>query len=91
MGLLSPESQARVNEFIRQRELPSEPDQNLIEALKEVLSGLEKISITADGLRNALLSGGSPTTPVEMKQRFDGYLNELLQGKEPEKVRIVLE
>ena len=91
VGLLSPESRTLVNEFIRQRELPSEPDQNLIEALKEVLSGLEKVSITTDGLRTALLSGGSPTTPAEMRRRFDGYLDELLQGKDPEKVRIVLE
>ena len=80
-----------MNEFIRQRELPSDPDQDLIEALKEVLSGLEKVSITTDGLRTALLSGGSPATPAEMKQRFDRYMAGLLQGKEPEKVRIVLE
>ena len=80
-----------MNQFIRQRELPSEPGQDLIEALKEVLSGLEKISVTTDALRTALLSGGSPTTPAEMKQRFDDYLNGLLKGKEPDKVRIVLE
>lgn len=91
LGLLSPESQTLVNEFIRQRELPSEPDPELIAALKEALSGLEKITVTTDEMRAALLSGGSPTTPAEMKKRFDDYLDGLLKGKEPDKVRIVLE
>jgi len=39
----------------------------------------------------ALLSGGSPATPAEMKKRFEEYLDELTKGKEPGKVRIVLE
>jgi hypothetical protein len=38
-----------------------------------------------------LLSGGSPATPAEMKKRFEDYLDELTKGKEPGKVRIVLE
>jgi hypothetical protein len=42
-------------------------------------------------LRAALLSGGSPVTPAEMKKRFEEYLDELTKGKEPGKVRIVLE
>jgi hypothetical protein len=42
-------------------------------------------------LRAALLSGGSPVTPSEMKQRFEDYLDQLTKGKEPGKVRIVLE
>ena len=41
--------------------------------------------------RAALLTGGSPATPAEMKKRFDTYLDELTKGKEPGKVRIVLE
>ncbi|MGB2929754.1 MAG: DUF6079 family protein [Desulfobacterales bacterium] len=45
---------------------------------------------TAD-LRAALLSGGSPVTPAEIKKRFEEYLDELTKGKEPGKVRIVLE
>lgn len=45
---------------------------------------------TAD-IRAALLAGGSPATPAEMKKRFEEYLDELTKGKEPGKVRIVLE
>ena len=38
-----------------------------------------------------LLAGGSPVTPAEMKQRFEDYLDQVTKGKEPGKVRIVLE
>jgi hypothetical protein len=38
-----------------------------------------------------LLSGGSPATPAEMKKRFEEYLDELTKGKEPNKVRIILD
>jgi hypothetical protein len=42
-------------------------------------------------LRDGLLAGGSPATPAEMKKRFEEYLDQLTKGKEPGKVRIVLE
>ena len=38
-----------------------------------------------------LLVGGSPVTPAELKKRVEAYLDELTKGKEPGKVRIVLE
>jgi len=60
-------------------------------ALQEVLSGLVKIAIRPEDLRAALLAGGSPATPAEMKKRFEEYLDELTKGNEPGKVRIVLE
>lgn len=71
--------------------LPEDLGNEFIIALKEVLSGLIKVSVKIEDLRIALLSGGSPVTPEEMKKRFDEYLNELTKGKEPNKVRIVLE
>jgi len=56
-----------------------------------VLSGLLKVSVKTADLRAALLSGGSPVTPAEMRKRFNEYLDGLTKGKEPGKVRIVLE
>ena len=41
--------------------------------------------------QNVSLSGGSPVTPAEMRKRFEEYLDQLTKGKEPGKVRIVLE
>ena len=47
--------------------------------------------VTTDDLRAALLCGGSPETLGEMKKRFDEYLDDKAKGKDPGKVRIVLE
>ena len=91
LGLLKPEPKKLVNSFIKRRSLPDEFDQDFIHALGEVLSGLEKVPVKTAELRAALLSGGSPATPAEMKKRFEEYLDELTRGKEPGKVRIVLE
>ncbi len=91
LDLLKPEPSSLVNGFIKKRGLPDDMDQDFIHALQEVLSGLEKVSVKTAELRAALLAGGTPATPAEMKKRFEEYLDELTKGKEPGKVRIVLE
>ena len=91
LDLLKPEPKKLVNGFIKKRALPDELDQDFIHALGEVLSGLQKVPVKIADLRAALLSGGSPATPAEMKKRFEEYLDKLTRGKEPGKVRIVLE
>jgi len=91
LNLLKPGARKLVNEFIKKRALPDEINQDFIHALGEVLSGLQKMTVTIEDLRAALLSGGSPATPEEMKKRFEEYLDELAKGREPGKIRIVLE
>ena len=91
LELLKPEPKKLVNGFIQKRVLPDDMEQDFIHALQEVLSGLEKVSVKTSELRAALLAGGSPATLAEMKKRFGEYLDELTKGKEPGKVRIVLE
>lgn len=91
LDLLRPEPKKLIKGFMKKRALPDDLPQEFIHALGEVLSGLEKVTVKTDDLRTALLAGGSPATPVEMKQRFEDYLDELTRGKEPGKVRIVLE
>ncbi len=91
LSLLKPEPRRLVNGFIKKRALPEELDQTFIQALQEVLSGLTRVSVKIGDLRDALLAGGSPATPAEMRKRFEEYLDALTKGKEPGKVRIVLE
>ncbi|MDZ4164481.1 MAG: DUF6079 family protein [Smithellaceae bacterium] len=91
LNLLKPEPRGLVDGFIKKRTLPDDLDQDFIHALQEALSGLIKVSVKSDDLRDALLAGGSPATPAEMRKRFEEYLYHLTKGKEPGKVRIVLE
>ncbi|WP_273888494.1 DUF6079 family protein [Rubrobacter naiadicus] len=91
LDLLKPEPRKLADAFLKERKLPDELGQDFIHALQEVLSGLVKVAVTPEDLRAALLKGGSPATPAEMKKRFEEYLDELTKGHEPGKVRIVLE
>jgi hypothetical protein len=91
LELLKPEPRKLVDAFIASRMLPDDLNHGFIHAVKEVLSGLAKVVVTTDDLRAALLSGGSPATLGEMKKRFEEYLDDKVKGKDPGKVRIVLE
>jgi len=91
LSLLKPEPRKKIDDFIRTRALPDDLNQNFIQALKDILSGLTKVSIKIGDLQDALLAGGSPATPEEIRKRFEEYLDRLTKGKEPGKVRIVLE
>lgn len=91
LSLLKPEPRKLVDDFIKKRSLPDDLDHDFIRALQEALSGLTKVAVRIADLRTALLSGGSPATPAEMRKRFEEYLDKLTRGKEPGKVRIVLE
>jgi hypothetical protein len=91
LDLLKDKPKKLVRQFVKDQILPEPLSQDFIHALKEVLSGLVKVPLTTDQLRAALLAGGSPVTPAEMKKRFEELLETLTKGKEPGKVRIVLE
>lgn len=84
-------ARARVQSFLKDRALPDDLDNEFIHAVQEVLSGLVKMNLTLDGVKTALLTGGSPCTVEELKGRFVKYLDNLVKGKEVSKVRIILE
>ena len=91
LSLLLPGRRKQVDSFMQEGGLPDSLEQDFIQALQEVLSGLVKVVVKAEDLRGALLAGGSPASPTEMKKRFERYLDNLTKGKEPTKVRIILE
>jgi hypothetical protein len=91
LKLLSPKARKLVDAILKKKALPDEIGQDLLQALQEALSGLIKVVITSDDLRAALLAGGSPVTAAEMKKRFEEFLADRTKGKEPGKVRIVVE
>ena len=91
LSLLQAERARRVAAFAEERELPNVLEPEFVEALQEVLSGLVKVVVETEDLKAALLAGGSPASPIEMKARFEGYLDGLAKGEDPAKVRVVLE
>jgi hypothetical protein len=91
MDLLKIDDREPLDAFIQSKQLPVPLDSNFVHALKEVLSGLVKVTVKALDLQQALQVTDGPATPAEMKKRFEAYIDQLTKGKDPAKVRIVLE
>ncbi|MDY0276369.1 MAG: DUF6079 family protein, partial [Desulfomicrobium sp.] len=91
MDLLKIDDREPLEAFIKSKELPVPLDSNFVHALKEVLSGLVKVTVKAQELQQALQVTDGPATPAEMKKRFEEYIDQLTKGKDPAKVRIVME
>ena len=91
MDLLKNDEREALETFIQSRELPVPVQDGFVSALIQALSGLVKVTFNAADLQNALQVTDGPATPAEMKQRFEDYIDSLTMGKDPTKVRIILE
>lgn len=91
LELLRADERPLIQNFLARRVLPNPLNPAFIHALQEALSGLTKLVVKSDDLRQALLNGGSPMTLEEMKKRFEAYTSDLAKGKDTSKLRIVLE
>ncbi len=89
--LLPSASKYLIDTFLAARKLPEPVTTDFANAVQEALSGLEKITVKADELRDALLKGGSPATPEELRKRFDALITERSKGKDATKLRFVIE
>lgn len=91
MALLKTDDCEELEAFINSKQLPEPLDNDFVQALKEVLSGLVKVAINTQGLQQALQVTDGPATPAEMKKRFETYIDQLTKGQDQSKVRLVLE
>ena len=91
LELLKREDRDRLTAMITSRRLSQSLENDFVHALQEALSGLQKVPVRTTALIRVLQNGGGPATPEEMKKRFNDYLDSLTRGKDPTKVRIVLE
>jgi len=89
--LLKPSSRKIVSGFAETGTLPDMVTPEFIAAVQEALSGLERITVTDEEIKHALLQGGSPATPEDLRKRFEGFLNDRCKGKDTTKLRFVVE
>jgi len=89
--LLKPAARGIVNGFISSKALPDPVTPDFVAAVQEALSALEKINVSGEDIRQALLQGGSPTTPEDLRKRFESFLNDRCKGKDTTKLRFVVE
>ncbi len=89
--LLKPAARSLVDGFISSKSLPDPVTPEFVAAVQEALSGLEKINVSSADIRQALLQGGSPATPEDLRKRFESFLNDRCKGKDTTKLRFVVE
>ena len=89
--LLKPAARSLVDGFISSKSLPDPVTPEFVAAVQEALSGLEKINVSSADIRQALLQGGSPATPEDLRKRFETFLNDRCKGKDTTKLRFVVE
>ena len=88
--LLQDDDKKVIQSFMDSKELPDSVDGNFVQTLKTILAGLQKVSVQkADLLK--IISDLGPSTPDEIKRAVSNYVDSLIKGKDPSKIRIVLE
>jgi hypothetical protein len=80
-----------VQSFLAAKDLPSPVTPAFVGAVQEALSGLEKIAVTGNDIKQALLAGGSPATLDDLRKRFEIFLADRCKGKDLSKLRFVVE
>jgi len=91
LALLSTKEKERIDAFIAAKELPAPTDTAFFTALKSAFSSLERVSITVDDVLRVLRGADGPLTPGELRQNLDSFIESLISGKDPTKIRIVVE
>ena len=89
--LLKSSARELIKKFVASKKLPDPVPPDFVSAVQEALSGLEKIGVTSEDIKKALLQGGSPATPDDLRKRFEAFLNERCKGKDASKLRFVVE
>jgi hypothetical protein len=91
LDLLKESPRTLIQSFVKSKVLPDPVMPEFVSAVQEALSGLEKIIVSSEDIKKALLFGGSPATPEDLRKRFDALISERSKGKDASKLRFVVE
>ncbi len=91
IALMTPDQQKLVKDFLDTGALPEKVGYDFVETVKEALTGLERVAVPPEDILMALTEGGMPCTVQELLARFRRFVEKRTEGKEPNKVRIVVE
>ena len=84
------EQRDRIRDFANGADLPMPLDMDFVAGMRDALSGLVREELTAVQVASALLAGGSPVTPEELRSRFEKLIDAHVKGKDVTKVRFVV-
>lgn len=88
-ALLGKNARAAIDKFLNSGLLPIPVDQQFIDSVNSMLSGLESLEVHMDKLQAVMTSWG-PCTPDDFKQKLTQWVDSQTSGKDKSKVRIVI-
>jgi len=91
VALMTPDQQKLVQAFLDAGALPEKVGYDFVQTVKEALTGLERVAVPPEDILMALTEGGMPCTVQELLARFRSFVEKRTEGKDPNKVRIVVE
>ena len=91
VALMTPDQQKLIQAFLDASALPEKVGYDFLQTVKEALTGLERVAVPPEDILMALTQGGMPCTVQELLSRFRSFVEERTEGKDPNKVRIVVE
>lgn len=87
--LLSKKQQEIITRFTTTKQLPVPVDQQFIECVNTLLSGMESVELPLEDMHKAMASW-SPCAPDEFKTRLNDWIDKHTGGYDKTKVRIVI-
>lgn len=91
IALLPTAQRTAVEAFLAARQLPKTISNDLVQGMQQALAGLVAIPVKPTALLAALAEGGAPCTIEQLQGRFTTFVQQMTAGKEPAKVRLVIE
>ncbi|WP_044640701.1 DUF6079 family protein [Risungbinella massiliensis] len=88
--LLSPEQQDLVHMFLSQKALDLPVDSRFLQAIKELLQGIDRVQIPVDHVIQ-MMGDGAPLTLAELRKRFDQLITAYVGSQPKTNVRIMLD
>lgn len=91
LALMSADQQTMLQSFLSAGKLPAKVSYEFVDTVREALAGLERVAVPPEDILVALTKGGMPCTVQDLLSRFRSFVDEQTKGKDPNKVRIVIE
>lgn len=87
--LLKPEQQSLVKELISNKAFTLPLDIRLVQAINDLLKGIDKIEISVADIED-MMANGSPLTVEELRKRFEEMIHKTVGNAPSNRVRIML-
>jgi len=91
VALMTPGQQELIQAFLDAGALPEKVGYDFVQTVREALTGLERVAVPPEDILLALTEGGMPCTVQELLSRFRSFVEKRTEGRDPNKVRIVVE